>query len=234
VGVEEADGRAVLRVADTGAGIAADALAELFRPFFQSDRTLDRSPGGLGLGLALVRGLVSLHEGEVEARSDGPGRGTEFTVRLPACGPEPEPAVPPRPESTARPRRVLVVDDNADTAESLREALELGGHEVSVALDGAQALERARALRPEVVLCDIGLPGMSGYEVAGAIRAEEALRGTFLVALTGRAMPEDLRRAKEAGFDRHLVKPPALDRIEELLRAAPGGEAAGAPAREAS
>jgi two-component system CheB/CheR fusion protein len=214
-------GEAVLRVRDEGVGIAPDVLPRLFQPFTQADESLDRNRGGLGLGLSLVRGFVELHGGTVEARSAGLGQGTELVVRLPAL---PEPPAPPglagRGRAAGR-RRVLVVEDNADAADTLREMLDLWGHEVEVARDGGEGVERARAFRPEVVLCDIGLPVMDGYAVARAIRADPATAKTFLVAVTGYTTDEDRRLAAEAGFDRHLGKPVQAERIAELVGSAP-------------
>lgn len=215
VSVEPA--HAALRVSDDGIGMAPETVAALFQPFMQAYQALDRRKGGLGLGLALVKGLVELHGGAIEARSEGLGQGSEFIVRLPleeAHGEEVAEA--PLPVSKKR-RRVLIIEDNLDAAESLRDVLELGDHHVAVAYDGRQGLQKAREFLPEVVLCDIGLPGMDGYEVARAFRRADDLKTTFLVALSGYARPEDLQRALEAGFDLHLPKPPSLDRIEELL-----------------
>jgi signal transduction histidine kinase/ActR/RegA family two-component response regulator len=219
--------RAVLRVRDTGVGIAPDTLGGIFRPFVQADRTLDRSTGGLGLGLALVKGVIELHGGEVSAHSEGVGRGAEFTLGLPSQ-PEPVRAAPPERERerVQRARRVLVIEDNEDAAESLKEALELDRHEVALAFDGPHGLEKARAFKPEVVLCDIGLPGMDGYEVARALRSDDALHDVALVALTGYALPEDLERAKDAGFDRHLAKPLELGALERMLAELPRNQRA--------
>ncbi len=221
--LEAAGATARLRVRDTGAGLAPETLASLFQPFMQADVTLARTDGGLGLGLALVKGLVELHGGTVRARSDGPGKGAEFVIELP--GSDGAPAAAPAPAAAAAPqprpgRRVLVIEDNVDAAESLRDALALEGHEVEVAFLGADGIERARAWGPDVVLCDIGLPDVAGHEVARALRGDPALRRTFLVALTGYALPEDQRRAREAGFDEHLAKPPSMGRLAELLAAA--------------
>ncbi len=212
-------GVAVIRVRDSGVGIGAEMLPHLFEPFIQADRTLDRSRGGLGLGLALVKGLVELHGGTVTANSDGAETGAEFTVRLPiereASGTGPGSASPPT-EPHSR-RRILIIEDNVDSAQSLREALELGGHEVTIASTGSEGIARAREFKPEVVLCDIGLVGMDGYEVARLFRAEAALKGVFLVALTGYASPDDQQRSAQAGFERHLAKPPSLEELEQLL-----------------
>jgi two-component system CheB/CheR fusion protein len=212
-------------VRDSGVGIAPAMLGRIFQPFAQADRTLDRSTGGLGLGLALVKGVAELHGGEVSAHSDGVGKGSEFTLRLPVR-PEPAAAAQPPLAPARRARRVLVIEDNEDAAETLQAALELNGHEVAVAFDGPRGLERARAFGPEAVLCDIGLPGMDGYAVARAFRSDAALRDIPLVALTGYALPEDLERARAAGFDRHLAKPPDLATLERVLSELPGRRAA--------
>ncbi len=211
--------QAVVRVIDEGIGMAPATIECLFQPFMQAEASLDRSRGGLGLGLALVRGLVELHGGEVQAFSAGVGRGTEMVVRLPLG--EGHAVTPPgMPAATVPRRRVLVIEDNRDAAESLREALQFGGHEVSLAHSGPEGIASVRELRPDVVLCDIGLPGMDGYEVARAIRADQALRGVRLVALTGYALAEDVRRAEAAGFEWHIPKPPSLERLDEVLSAA--------------
>ncbi|MGB8294645.1 MAG: PAS domain S-box protein [Polyangia bacterium] len=213
--------RAILRVSDTGAGIEPSLLRRLFQPFMQAEATLDRSKGGLGLGLALVKGLVEMHGGEVRAHSEGPGKGAEFAVELPldeTADTEPS-ASPAGPERSGR--RVLVIEDNHDAADSLREVLEFGAHVVEVAYNGPDGLDRARIFKPEIVLCDIGLPGMDGYEVARAFRADPALKDMFLVALSGYALPDDLQRARAAGFEEHLAKPSSLEKLEELLAHAP-------------
>jgi two-component system CheB/CheR fusion protein len=189
----------------------------LFEPFMQAEATLDRSKGGLGLGLALVKGLVEMHGGEVRAHSDGPGKGAEFVVELPLEATSADRASPTAVGAKPSGRRVLVIEDNVDAADSLREVLAFGDHVVEVAYNGPQGLARAREFKPEVVLCDIGLPGMDGFEVARAFRADDALKGVFLVALSGYALPEDLQRAQEAGFDRHLAKPPSLEKLESVL-----------------
>jgi CheY-like chemotaxis protein/two-component sensor histidine kinase len=215
-------GTALVRVRDDGAGIAPELLHLVFEPFTQGETSLARSRGGLGLGLALVKGLVELHGGSVEARSDGPGRGAEFLVRIPLAPERPALNAPAREACSAMPqRRVLVVEDNVDAAETLEEMLRLWGHEVAVAHDGRGGVEKARTFEPDVVLCDIGLPLMDGYQVARAIRADPALAPTFLVALTGYALAEDQRRAAAAGFDRHLGKPVAIEVIEDVLANAP-------------
>jgi two-component system CheB/CheR fusion protein len=218
VSVSEEDGSGVLRVADSGTGIDPALLPDLFEPFMQADRTLDRSGGGLGLGLALVKGLVELHGGQVAASSKGQGLGAEFVVRLPleAAAKATTPPSPPELPVRAR-RRVLVIEDDPDVADGLRAALEMDGHDVEVACDGHDGIVQAHAIKPEVVLCDIGLPGKDGYEVGRAIRADETLGGTLLVALTGYAQAEDVAKARAAGFDVHLAKPVGIDRILGLL-----------------
>jgi CheY-like chemotaxis protein/two-component sensor histidine kinase len=214
-------GRAQLRIVDTGAGIGPGMLRRLFQPFMQADVTLDRSKGGLGLGLALVKSLVEMHGGEVCAHSDGPGMGAEFVVELPLVQSQTiatDPALAAREQIR---RRVLIIEDNLDAAQSLRDALELSQHHVEVAYNGPEGLKKARTCHPDIVLCDIGLPGMDGFEVARSLRADESLQGTFLVALSGYALPEDLERAAKAGFHRHLAKPPSLESLEETLASLP-------------
>jgi PAS domain S-box-containing protein len=214
-------GRAVLRVIDNGAGMEQAILRRLFQPFMQAEATLDRSKGGLGLGLALVKGLVEMHGGEVCAHSDGPGKGAEFVIELPLDTTADPTATPSPTQPQVGSRRVLIIEDNVDAADSLREVLEFGGHLVEVAYNGLDGVAKARHFRPDIVLCDIGLPGMDGYEVARAFRADETLKDAFLVALSGYALPEDLQRAWEAGFDKHIAKPPTIEKIEDLLKNAP-------------
>jgi signal transduction histidine kinase/CheY-like chemotaxis protein len=212
---------AVVRVKDDGAGIEPEVLRGLFQPFVQAEEGLERARGGLGLGLYLVRSLTELHGGTVAARSAGPGRGAEFEISLPLASAE-APARAARGDGlfAAEKRRVLVIEDNADAAEMLRDVLELAHHDVEVACDGRAGLARARSLRPDLVLCDIGLPGMDGYAVAREIRRDPDLAATLLVAVSGYALPEDVRRAAEAGFDRHLAKPVSMDELGEVLGAA--------------
>jgi CheY-like chemotaxis protein len=205
----EKAGWAEVVVRDTGIGMDPEMLDRLFETFSQADRSLARSRGGLGLGLALVYGLAGLHGGEVSAESEGLGRGSRFTLRLPlatvAAAPREEVEVPaPGPGMP----RVLVIEDNADAAESMQLLLELRGFEAVIAGDGAAGLELARRFRPDVVLCDIGLPGaLDGYAVARELRADPAFAGVRLIALTGYGQAEDQRRAHAAGFDLHLTKP---------------------------
>jgi PAS domain S-box-containing protein len=207
---------AMVRVRDTGCGIEPGLLEHVFEPFTQGPQGPARNAGGLGLGLALVKGLAVLHGGSVEARSEGAGRGTEVVVRLPAAS-VPAPA---RPAATSPHapggRRVLVVDDDRDAAESLAQVVQLLGHRVEVAFDGPSALARASTDPPDVVLCDLGLPGVSGYELSRALRA--CRHGPMrLIAVSGYAQPEDVQAAKEAGFDAHVAKPADLEQLERLL-----------------
>ena len=218
----ERDGQeVVLRVRDTGIGMAPELLPRVFDLFTQGERGLDRSQGGLGIGLTMVRSLVELHGGCVAGRSEGAGRGSEFIVRLPVLpqalhGPEKAPQGLEPPASSPS-RRVLVVDDTISAAESMAELLQLNGHDVRVAYNGPKALETAAGFQPEVVLLDIGMPGMNGYQVAQQLRQLPGLEHTLLVALTGYGQEEDHRRSREAGFQHHLVKPARLSAVEELM-----------------
>jgi PAS domain S-box-containing protein len=208
--VDREGAHAVLRVRDSGVGLAPEMLQRVFDLFAQADRGLDRAQGGLGIGLTVVRRLVELHGGRVEARSDGLGRGAEFVVRLPALAQAVEAAAPGRAVAAAPAEkrvRVLLVEDNPDAAETLMMLLQLLGHHVRIAPDGFSALELAATNVPDVILVDIGLPGMDGYEVARRIRADVRLRRVLLVALTGYGREEDKQHAMAAGFDYHLVKP---------------------------
>jgi PAS domain S-box-containing protein len=219
----ERDGAdAVLRVRDNGIGIAPDVLPRIFDLFTQGDRSLDRSQGGLGIGLTLVRRILEMHGGAIEASSPGLGRGAEFVLRLPALPAQYEAAGKPSGESldrrrVAHPARVLIVEDHPDAAESLVMILELIGHHVRVVHDGVGGLEAARANPPDLMLIDIGLPGMNGYEVAQAIRRDPTLKHLVLVALTGYGQPEDKMQAMAAGFDYHLAKPVDIDVLGDLV-----------------
>ncbi|HEX6900920.1 MAG TPA: ATP-binding protein [Thermoanaerobaculia bacterium] len=220
--VERQEGEAVIRVRDTGVGIAADLLPEIFELFTQGERSLDRPEGGLGIGLTLVKRLVELHGGTVQALSEGPGLGTEMIVRLPLlAGDLPaDPSKIDRPGQSSASRRILVVDDNRDAAETMSLLLELWGHEVFSAPDGPAALAIAAEHRPEIVLLDIGLPGMTGYEVAQHLREIPGLERVLLVAVTGYGQREDRRRSREAGFEYHLVKPVEPEKLRELINSA--------------
>jgi signal transduction histidine kinase/DNA-binding response OmpR family regulator len=218
---------AVLAVRDTGIGMDRAMLDRVFEAFSQADSSLDRSRGGLGLGLALVRGLVRLHAGEARADSEGPGRGTQVTIRLPLLKDEGGRMKDEPSKDTVHPSsfllhplkgRVLVIEDNPDAAESMRMLFNLTGHEVAIAHAGPAGLEAARAFRPQVVLCDIGLPGgMDGYAVARAIRGDPDLAAVRLVALSGYGQEEDRRRSREAGFDAHLIKPVDFADLRRVL-----------------
>jgi CheY-like chemotaxis protein len=210
---------AVLQVRDSGVGIAPDLMPRIFTLFTQAERSLARSQGGLGIGLALVQRLVEMHEGRVEA-SSALGKGSEFVVRLPvvvavATNPPSSPAEDAQP--TGPSLRVLVVDDNVDAAESLALLMSELGHEVRTAHDGPSALEAALECRPNVVLLDIGLPGLDGYEVAKRMRQQPVLQNVVLVAMTGYGKESDRQRAQEAGFDHHLVKPAKLEKVQQIL-----------------
>ncbi|MGE5716268.1 MAG: response regulator, partial [Acidobacteriota bacterium] len=204
---------------DEGIGISPDALPDVFDMFMQAEGTRERSQGGLGIGLTLVKSLVELHGGEVEARSEGPGLGSEFVVRLPLVTGAPAADQPAKSSSdrSARPHRVLVVDDDEDSAESLAELLRVEGNETESAHDGLEAVEMAERFRPEVALLDIGLPVLNGFEVACRIRRQPWGRKMMLVALTGWGQSEIRRKAKDAGFDELMVKPVDLDALARLL-----------------
>lgn len=212
---------ATLEVSDEGTGIDSDLLGRLFDPFAQADRSLDRSRGGLGLGLAVVRGLVELHGGTVSASSAGEGQGATFVVRLPlSVNSLSITADGNHLQTTEQALRVLVIEDNIDAAESMRLMLQLEGHTVAVSHTGSQGLVKALLFRPHVVLCDIGLPnGMSGYAVAQRMRAEPTLKNVQLIAISGYGQDEDVRRATESGFDCHITKPVQPDRLRNLLNA---------------
>ncbi len=218
VDVETDDDQAVLRVRDTGVGIAPDLLPRVFELFVQSERGLDRRDGGMGLGLSIVRQLVEAHGGRAEARSDGADQGTEITIRLPLVERIAPPANAGRDAAPFPSRqRILVIDDNNDARQALVVLLEMAGHELHEAADGLTGLASVSRVRPDIVFADIGLPGIDGFELARRIRATEC--GTRLVALTGYDHPEQRRRGVEAGFDAYLVKPVE---VEALLRELPG------------
>jgi two-component system, sensor histidine kinase len=213
-------GEAVISVKDDGIGIAPGPLGQVFDMFMQVDRSTRRSQGGLGIGLTLVKSLVGMHGGTVEARSDGPGLGSEFIVRLPLLIETATVAQPSRVATRLPSRRILIVDDSRDGGESLAILLRVLGAEVALAHNGRDALEYVATFRPEVVLLDIGMPGMDGYEVARRIRANHANRDIQLIALTGWGQDEDRRRSVAAGFDHHLVKPADIDQLRQLLAVA--------------
>jgi PAS domain S-box-containing protein len=226
---ERRGGEVIVRVVDTGLGIPPAMLDEVFEMFTQVNRTLERAQGGLGIGLALVKRLVELHGGTIAALSPGLGEGSTFSVRLPLVEDHArvtEPRTSSQANSAPSPnsrRRVLVVDDNVDGAESLARVLQICGHEARTAHSGPEAIDAALPFKPEVVLLDIGLPGMNGYEVAKRLRKNPALNGAVLVALTGWGSEEDKRQSREAGFDFHLTKPVEITVIENILARVAGG-----------
>ncbi len=220
------DASAVITVKDRGIGMSPEVLAEVFELFAQGERAPDRAQGGLGIGLSLVKNLAEMHGGSVEARSDGPGLGSEFVVRLPKLLME-MPGVTIERYDTGAPspsraaRRILVVDDNEDAAESLAFLLRRDGHDVMIANDGVMALEMTAREHPAVVLLDIGLPGMDGYEVCRRIRAQ-GLVDAQVIAMTGYGQERDKQRSREAGFDTHTVKPVRTRRADATPRDAVG------------
>lgn len=218
---ERQGGDAVVSVKDGGVGIPPDMLPKIFEMFTQVDRTLERSQGGLGIGLTLVKKLVDMHGGSVEAKSDGDGRGSEFVVRLPMASaavrevkPSSEEDEPACPSGQCR---ILVADDNEDAADSLAMMLQIMGNEVRTTNDGLQAVEAAEAFRPDVILLDIGMPKLNGYEVCRRIREQPGGKKVVLIALTGWGQEQDKRRSQEAGFDHHMVKPVDPAALEKLL-----------------
>jgi signal transduction histidine kinase len=220
---EESDGRLLLRVRDNGIGLSREHLEGIFTMFSQVAAGSDRAQGGLGIGLALSRGLAQLHGGTLEASSEGPGRGAEFTVSLPlperaASLPVPAPdRADTAPTARGRSRKVLLADDNADALMTMATLLEIEGHEVHTAADGAQALAQAEKVRPEIAILDIGMPRLNGHEVAERIRAAEWGRSMRLIALTGWGQVQDQERARVAGFDHHCTKPVAVEQLLALL-----------------
>jgi len=211
---------AVVAVRDNGAGIEPDLLPQMFEMFTRGDRDSGRSQGGLGIGLALSRRLAEMHGGTLDARSEGPGTGSEFTLRLPiAQADEFATSTQDMPGGTLGGLRVLVVDDNHDAGDSLSLVLGMLGADVRVARDGPEALEVFAEYWPAVVLLDIGMPGMNGYDVAQLLRSRHPERKVTLVALTGWGQEDDRRRAREAGFDHHMVKPAEIDALQSLLSA---------------
>jgi CheY-like chemotaxis protein len=220
---EQAGEWATIRVRDNGVGIPLEHQQDVFNLFYQEERGLARTRGGLGIGLTLVKRLAELHGGTVAVRSEGEGRGSEFLITLPA-----QPQSAPRHRlpgfdgsrrltAGGKPLRILLVDDNVDAAESFGLLLELGGHQVTVTHDGNAALEAVRSLSPEIAFVDIGLPGVDGYELAALLRAHPGCAGTVFVALTGYGSEGDRARAATAGFDHHVTKPADADTIDRLL-----------------
>jgi two-component system CheB/CheR fusion protein len=233
---ERQGSEAVVHVKDTGLGIPSDKLAGIFEMFTQIDRSLERSQGGLGIGLTLVKRLVEMHGGSVEAHSEGQGRGSEFAVRLPLLIEGPKAKIPATTVETmpTTNHRILIVDDNRDAAKSLALLLKIAGNETQTAHDGFEAVEMAAAFQPEVVLLDIGLPKLSGYDACRRIREQPWSKNIVLVALTGWGLDEDRRLSKDAGFDHHMVKPVDFAALMSLLAGLPAQviKAAGEPAKE--
>ena len=214
---------AEIRISDNGIGIPAEALANIFNMFSQLEPALERSRGGLGIGLALVRGIVELHGGSIAADSAGPGKGSTFTVRLPLSAQSACLAAPDAPQAIVARIKVLVVDDNEDAAQTLAMALEWSGCEVRVAHSATRALELLSAFVPDAVLLDIGLPDLNGYELAHRMRQLPAGAGAMLIATTGWGQQKDRERAFKAGFDHHLTKPIEFELLRPLLQGAAGG-----------
>jgi signal transduction histidine kinase/CheY-like chemotaxis protein len=216
--VKEKDKDAIIRVRDNGMGIAPELLPRVFDLFTQADRALDRAQGGLGIGLTLVRSLVEMHDGQVVAHSDGPGKGSEFVITLPKTTCPLPAATPLKPAAAVDPvrRRILIIEDQADARRALQRLLQIWGHQVEVAEDGPRGVETAMKTNPDVAFIDVGLPGLDGYEVARQLRRQlgQSIR---LIALTGYGQPEDRDRAFAAGFDLHLVKPVDRDQLSRSL-----------------
>lgn len=209
---------AVIRVEDNGVGISSDLLAHIFEPFTQADTTLDRGcDGGLGLGLSIVDGIIRLHGGHVAASSEGAGKGAQFTIRLPATSFSDGAAADTGAKKTGRARNILLIEDNKSLADFLCALLRLMGHHVHAAYTGPDGITEAEKTCPDVIFCDIGLPGLSGYEVAKALKADDRLSNAYLIALTGYASETDIDRVRQAGFSRHLAKPVDKAALEQLL-----------------
>lgn len=224
--LDESTNTAVVRVADTGIGLDPQVISQLFEPFTQADQSLDREKGGLGLGLALVRGLIELHHGTVAAESAGVGQGSSFMVQLPLASRNETTesrefmAIS---ESTTTTKRILVIEDYKDAAKTMQMLLELLGHVVQIAFDGPSGLKACQTFHPDVIISDLGLPGeMNGYEVARAIRRDPDLAKTYLIALSGYGQQDDRQKTDEAGFNDHLVKPVELDNLQQAMSRANG------------
>jgi two-component system CheB/CheR fusion protein len=219
VTVKREMGNVLIHVIDNGIGISPDLLPYVFDLFVQAGRTLDRTQGGLGIGLTLVRQLIELHGGTVEAKSAGLKKGSEFIVHLPIIA-EAEatlPATSPVTPQNLPKRRILVIEDNVDSANTTQMFLEMQGHTVQIAFGGLSGIEIAQKFKPEVILLDIGLPGMDGYEVARRLRKLPETEKVLLIALSGYGQADDRRKSKEAGFDHHLVKPAGINQLQALL-----------------
>lgn len=217
VTLTKSDGNALISICDTGVGIRDEMLARIFEPFLQETQDVARAAGGLGLGLSLAKSLTELHGGTITALSKGADRGAEFQVRLPLTS-RPDNALVEQAREPSQQYRVLIVEDNVDAADTLGALLEIKGHAVRVARTGTEALNELRRENADVILCDIGLPGMSGHDFARTIRSDEGLREIALIAITGYGQPEDRKRSLRAGFDEHLAKPVRIDALEEVLK----------------
>jgi CheY-like chemotaxis protein len=218
----------VIYVRDNGVGLTAESMSHVFDMFTRVESEVSRAEGGLGIGLALAKGLMQLHGGRLEVNSAGPGEGSEFLICLPRSlivEPPPPQAPPSEPKPETKPRRILVADDNVDSAESVSMLLKLSGHEVHLAHTGADALEAAERVRPDIGIFDIGMPDLSGYEVAERIRHEAWGENITLIAVTGWGQESDKRRALAAGFDHHLTKPVDPEELELLFDAPARGNA---------
>jgi CheY-like chemotaxis protein len=198
----------------------ADILPDIFDPFVQADESLDREKGGIGLGLAIVKGMVELHQGSITVSSEGVNQGSEFTVRLPLATCKTKKNSVSREimeEKECRPIKILIIEDNPDLLEIICDLLDVLGHETAAAVDGSAGIKKAREFKPDVILCDIGLPGISGYEVAEQISHDRELSDIFLIALSGYAQPHDIERALNSGFQKHLAKPVQLEVLKKTL-----------------
>jgi CheY-like chemotaxis protein len=221
--VQQEGGEAVLRVQDSGVGISPEVLPRIFDLFAQADKSLAHSEGGLGIGLTIVKRIAEIHGGRVEAYSEGLGHGSEFIVRVPLALPpsiRPESAPPESAEivSDSKILRVLVVDDNHDSADTVAMLLRRTGHEVRVAYSGEEALEEGPEFRPDIVVLDLGLPEMDGYEIARLLRQDPQVKNSRFIALSGYGQQSDRERSRTEGFDAHLVKPASFEKLEEVLR----------------
>jgi signal transduction histidine kinase len=209
---------AVISVKDNGIGISQEILPQLFTPFKQADNTLDRNGGGLGLGLSIVKGIVDLHEGSVTAYSEGLGKGSTFTIRLPVTPEEDSKAEKPAPgKGSGKRLKLLIIEDNRDFAGLLSKMLSLTGYSVDIAYDGIEGVKLARQIKPDIIFCDIGLPGMNGYDVAKSVRNDDIIKDTHLIALTGYAGEGEVERILKAGFDKHLAKPVDFATLKTVL-----------------
>jgi two-component system CheB/CheR fusion protein len=209
---------ALIKIQDYGQGICPALIPQLFEPFVQAENTLERRKGGVGLGLVLVKGLIELHGGTVSAASEGLGKGATFTIRLPTTSSSMcQPHVPPVFLGAQQTKRVLIIEDNIDIIEALCLIIRSRGHKVVAATSGLEGLALAEEFKPDIVLCDIGIPELSGYEVATRMRATPKLRKVYLVAVSGYGMPRNIALAQEHGFDKYIIKPIRAEQLDEIL-----------------